>query len=123
MSTFVNRRTALTNTMAAITAVVFSPVSVWPKNSHAQVPAEHIVEIKDFGYHPKSLTIRLGDTVTWTNRDIAPHTATATDKSWDTGTIKRNDTFKIKVTHDHSGEYFCRHHPAMKAELILASAH
>ncbi len=123
MSTVVNRRTALTNTMAAIAAVVFAPVSVWPKNSHAHAPAEHTVEIKDFDYHPKSLTIRLGDTVTWINRDIAPHTATATDKSWDTDTIKRNDTFKINVTHDHSGEYFCRHHPAMTAELILASTH
>src|SRR5215208_218222 len=34
------------------------------------------VTIKDFAFHPKTLTISVGDTVTWTNKDSEPHDAT-----------------------------------------------
>ena len=38
-------------------------------------------------FHPEVLEVQRGDTVVWINRDIVPHTATATRKSgWDTGT-------------------------------------
>ena len=48
-----------------------------PGNTAAQRDARHAVAIHRFAFEPATLTISRGDTVTWTNRDTAPHTATA----------------------------------------------
>ena len=63
--------------------------------------------------------MRQGDTIVWTNHDIAPHTATARDKSWDSGRLKRGATFTATVSEDFDGPYFCRFHPMMKAAIKI----
>ena len=84
--------------------------------------AEHTIEIKAFKFEPNILKVRPGDRITWINRDIAPHTATTRDHSWDTKTLKRNETGSIVVTIDTKTEYYCRFHPHMKAKLIIETA-
>ena len=79
--------------------------------------AEHIIEIQAFKYVPDRLTVETGDTITWINRDLAPHTATATDRSWDTKRLKKGERMSIVVTKTMKLEYFCRFHPHMKARL------
>lgn len=80
--------------------------------------AEHVIEIRRFKFVPATLNVRIGDTVTWINRDIAPHTATATNKSWDTKQIQRQKSSSLTVTKGMSGAYFCRYHPHMKGTLV-----
>src|SRR6185436_14693026 len=46
------------------------------------------VEIEGFAYNPDPVTIEEGGKVIWINRDSAPHTATAEDGSFDTGTLE-----------------------------------
>src|SRR5262245_38960842 len=46
------------------------------------------VEIAEFTYQPDPVTIEEGGKVIWINRDSAPHTATADDGSFDTGTLE-----------------------------------
>lgn len=82
-------------------------------------PREHIVEIASFKFKPSSLNVRAGDTVTWINRDIAPHTATAENDSWDTGQIGKGQQESVIINDDSPQTYFCRFHPAMKAELVI----
>lgn len=81
--------------------------------------AEHIVEIKQFKFIPEQLTVRPGDTIKWINRDIAPHTATAKDRTWDTKRLKKGEAMSIVVTKAMKTDYFCLYHPHMKAKLIL----
>src|SRR3712207_9522603 len=47
--------------------------------------ADHAVAIQNFSFSPGTVTVNVGDTVTWTNNDEAPHTATADDDSWEIG--------------------------------------
>ncbi len=61
--------------------------------------------------------VKPGDTIIWTNQDIAPHTATALDDSWDTGTITKGKSKNILVTENFLPQYFCRFHPQMRATL------
>ena len=82
-------------------------------------PLEHIVEITGFEFKPANLKVRAGDTVTWINRDIAPHTATAENESWDTGQIDRGQQNSVVIDRNTSQAYFCRFHPAMKGRLIF----
>jgi plastocyanin len=81
------------------------------------------VTIKNFTFVPGTSTVRVGDTITWTNQDIAPHTATAKDHSFDTGTINKNKTGSHTFTKAGTFPYICTIHPNMKGTVtVLASS-
>ena len=71
------------------------------------------VEIVDFAYDPEPARVETGGKVIWQNMDSAPHTATADDGSFDTGTIEegklKSESFKEPGTYT----YFCEIHPTM----------
>lgn len=71
------------------------------------------VDIAEFTYQPDPVTIEEGGKVIWINRDSAPHTATADDGSFDTGTLEegklKSETFKEPGTYT----YHCQIHPNM----------
>ncbi len=85
--------------------------------SVASAVVDHQVEIKGFAFVPERLDVKVGDTVTFTNLDIVPHTATANDKSWDTGNLDQNESATITITADMMADYFCLFHPNMVAAL------
>ena len=71
------------------------------------------VEIVDFAYDPEPARVATGGKVIWQNMDSAPHTATADDNSFDTGTLEegklKSESFKQAGTFT----YFCEIHPTM----------
>ncbi len=75
------------------------------------------VEIVEFTYDPDPVTIQEGGKVIWLNQDQAPHTATADDGSFDTGTLEqgklKSETFKEPGTFT----YHCTIHPEMKGTI------
>ena len=75
------------------------------------------VSIVEFTYEPDPVVVQAGGKVTWQNEDAAPHTATADDGSWDTGTIEQgkigSETFKDAGTF----AYFCEIHPDMRGTV------
>jgi len=77
------------------------------------------VSIRDFTFAPGNLQIPVGATVTWTNYDDAPHTATAKDGSWDTGILNKGDTKTITFDKTGSYEYYCKVHPNMIGRLAV----
>ena len=85
----------------------------WAHNGHEH----HRIEIRGLVFMPEVLTVHAQDTVTFINRDIAPHTATAIDGSWDTGTIAKDAEATVTVTAAMTERYVCRFHPMMKGRL------
>jgi plastocyanin len=79
--------------------------------------AEHAVTIKGMKFDPPAITVAVGDTITFTNEDPAPHTATADDGSFDTGRLGKGEsaTVTIEAGGDHS--YKCLVHPSMKGTV------
>jgi len=73
------------------------------------------VLIEDFNFDPPHIQVKAGDTVTWTQgADGAPHTATADDDAFDSGSLSdEGDTFEF--TFEEAGEYpyHCKIHPEM----------
>jgi hypothetical protein len=63
-----------------------------------EAPRTEKVEIADFAYDPDPVTVQVGGKVIWLKQDSAPHTATAEDVSFDTGTLEegklKSETFK-----------------------------
>jgi len=78
---------------------------------------EHVLPIQSFVYGQLAVPPRIGDTLTWVNKDIVPHTATADDGSWDSGEIAPGDRWSMTLTADTAPAYYCVFHPHMKATL------
>lgn len=77
----------------------------------------HEVEIRGFAFTPDVLKVAEGDSIRWTNRDLAPHTATAMDGAWDTGPIAEGQSVTLAVKAGMAGPYHCLFHPSMHATL------
>lgn len=115
----------LLKTMVALAVMVFT-LSLWSSKSLATDATNagneatiHTVEIHQFKFVPEQLTLKEGDSIRWINRDIIPHTATAMDKSWDTGELKKDESKVLVFSKDSVSEYFCFYHPMMKAKLQI----
>ncbi|MBW3630336.1 MAG: cupredoxin family copper-binding protein [Gemmatimonadetes bacterium] len=80
-------------------------------------PRRHEIAIRNFVYEPAALTVAVGDTVVWTNEDALPHTATATDKAWDTGSIGSKESRTVVISQKGEQSYICTLHPNMRADL------
>jgi plastocyanin len=71
------------------------------------------VQIVEFAYEPDPVVVQAGGKVTWQNEDTAPHTATADDGSFDTGTIDKGKLGSATFKEAGTFTYFCEIHPTM----------
>lgn len=78
------------------------------------------IDIEDFAYSPGNLQVPVGASVTWINRDSAPHSATDEDGSWDTGLLQQGERATLVFDSPGTFEYYCTLHPNMKARLVVA---
>jgi plastocyanin len=71
------------------------------------------VQIVEFTYEPDPVVVQAGGKVIWQNEDTAPHTATADDGSFDTGTIDKGKIGSATFKEPGTFTYFCEIHPTM----------
>lgn len=81
--------------------------------------ATHVVEINGFKFQPAAVSAAPGDTITFVNRDAAPHTATATDGSFDTGTLRSGASVSVTVSQAGQHPFTCRFHPSMRGTVSV----
>jgi len=83
-------------------------------------PPRASVPIVSFTYRPATVTIGEGGSVTWTNRDGAPHTATSDDgRSFDTGKLRMGQSRTIRLGQAGSYRYHCTLHRFMVARVVV----
>lgn len=81
--------------------------------------ASNSVQISNFSYSPATLTVKVGDSVTWTNQDNVAHSATANDGSFDTGLLDKGKSGTATFSKAGTYSYHCSLHPNMKATIIV----
>ena len=91
-----------------------------PLPSAAAQKKVHVVKIKSFEFEPVHVRARPGDIIRWTNMDVVPHTATASEFGWDTETLSHGESGEIVVTTAMETTYFCVFHPHMKGTIEIA---
>ncbi|HEX2221386.1 MAG TPA: cupredoxin family copper-binding protein [Candidatus Limnocylindria bacterium] len=109
--------------MAVIAAVLL--VSAATGLARPAVPvrgATHQVSIDNFAFMPANLTVAVGDTVTWTNNDDAPHTATAGNGAFDSGNLDNGQTYSFTFTTAGTFSYICEIHPQMTGTITVQAA-
>ena len=93
-------------------------------------PGANEVFMQAIAFNPMEITIQAGESVTWTNQDIVPHTATSGNPGdADFGAIFRSALLGQSGAFTHAFEdagefvYFCEVHPGMMrdAKVIVES--
>lgn len=73
--------------------------------------ASHSVSAVDFQFSPATLTINVGDSVTWTNNaSQTPHTATADGGSFDSGNLNPGQSYTHTFNSAGTFAYHCQYH-------------
>ena len=80
----------------------------------AAAPVAHKVTIAGTAFSTAELTVAVGDTVTWTNMDPYPHTATSKTGGFDSGNIAPDKSWKYTAKKKGEFPYICTIHPSMK---------
>ena len=90
------------------------------QSAETPAAAEVAVDIRDFAYSPNPIEIAAGDTVTWTNQDEVPHTATGEDRDvLQSGTIAPGASFSQAFPEAGEFGYFCEFHPNMAGTVVV----
>ena len=79
--------------------------------------APNSVSIMNFSFNPGTLTIKTGDTVTWTNNDSTTHTIKSA--TFNSGDLNQGDTFKFTFNVPGTFNYSCGIHPTMTGTIIV----
>ena len=89
--------------------------------SAQQKPETTEVKIDNFSFGPGTLTVPVGTTVTWTNRDDIPHTVVSTDdtKTFKSKVLDTDEKFSFSFTKAGTYPYFCSIHPKMTGKVIV----
>jgi len=76
------------------------------------------VEIKNFAFEPKTVTIKVGQTVTWTNQDSTTHTVTG-DGGIDSDGLSKGKSYSKTFDTEGAFDYHCSPHPQMTGQVIV----
>ncbi len=85
----------------------------------AQQSGDVAVAITDFAFHPASVTVKAGTRITWTNHDSTAHTATALNRSFDTGTINPKASRTVQFKRPGTYHYHCLFHAFMVGTVVV----
>src|SRR4051794_39527217 len=80
------------------------------------------VQIANFLFAPVTVTVKVGDTITWTNTDSAPHLVQADNGAFKSDTLRTGDQYSYQAITPGTYTYYCQFHPFMKATLIVEDA-
>lgn len=79
----------------------------------------HEVLIDNFTFHPGTVTVSVGTTVTWTNHDDVPHTVVDTEQKFKSSALDTDKQFSHTFAAAGTYKYYCSIHPRMTAEVIV----
>ena len=108
--------------LSVIALLVFVPTAGAQQDSGVvAVPVNNAwsVSIGDNFFAPADVAVEPGDTITWTNEGAVPHTVTADDGSFDSGTLNPGDSFTVAFSGQGTLTYHCEIHPGMMGSVTV----
>jgi plastocyanin len=84
-----------------------------------QPSAATAVTIDNFSFGPQTLTVPVGATVTWVNRDDIPHTSVSTDGLFKSKVMDTDEKFSYTFSKAGTYPYYCTIHPKMTGKVVV----
>jgi plastocyanin len=91
-------------------------------STKAQKSASASVTMGDFFFSPASVSVAVGDTVTWRNTGQAPHNAVADDGSFKTADLNQGESASHRFSQEGTFSYLCTIHPQMTGTVRVLSS-
>jgi len=116
------RRSVSIASLAATLVLGMGALGAVPRRfelSAQQKPEAAEVKIDNFSFGPAALTVPVGTTVTWTNRDDIPHTVVSTDGVFKSKVLDTDEKFSFTFSKAGSYQYFCSIHPKMTGKVVV----
>jgi len=107
--------------MSPATAAPGDTSSSSSSSAPAAPVAGNAVTIDNFKFDPATLTVPVGSTVTWTNKDEEPHTVAAKDGSFHSSSLDTKGTYSFTFTKAGSYDYICSIHPFMTGTVVVTA--
>ena len=101
----------------AIVLLVTGSPTVTANDQPSAANAE--VKIDNFVFGPQTITVPVGATVTWTNKDDIPHTSVSTDGVFKSKVRDTDEKFSYTFTKAGDYPYFCSIHPKMTGTVVV----
>jgi YVTN family beta-propeller protein len=101
----------------ATTAAGSAPIA----STSAAPTSESTVSIAQFAFAPATLTVRVGQTITFTNRDSVAHTTTSPGGGWDSGPLAPGASYTVTPQQPGTYGYHCSIHPFMTGTVVVTS--
>ncbi|MHB1317526.1 MAG: plastocyanin/azurin family copper-binding protein [Anaerolineae bacterium] len=98
------------SSVPTLATVAPEATTVVPTVSAGVVSGEGEVELEDFQFVPKVLTVRVGTEVKFSNKDSAVHTVTSDTGLFESGSLSKGDDFFYTFTEAGEYPYFCAPH-------------
>ena len=102
--------TKFTIALMVVLGLAFTAVSVTEDAQAGAQAGGKTITIKDFQNNPADLAVKAGETVTVKNEDVAPHTVTAKDGSFNVE-VPASGTATFTVSAPGKHPYDCTLHP------------
>ena len=81
--------------------------------------AKNEISIQGNAFSPDNLSIKVGDTVTWTNNDSYAHTVKAAKGEFESGNVAGGGKFSFTFSKEGTYEYICGIHTFMKGTVTV----
>src|SRR5271156_1071056 len=105
--------------MVVMVLLLAASPNVTANTQQAATTAE--VKIDNFSFAPATITVAVGTTVTWTNRDDIPHTVVSSDdsKALKSKVMDTDERFSFTFPKPGTFPYFCSVHPKMTGTVVV----
>ena len=80
---------------------------------------EVTIKIENFTFNPASVTIKVGDKITWMNGDDIPHSIVEKNAKFKSKPLDTNDQFSMAFSEAGTVDYFCGFHAHMVGKIIV----
>jgi plastocyanin len=84
--------------------------------------APHAVTIDNFTFNPQRLTVTVGSTITWINKDDIPHAIASSSALFRSKALDTDDNYSFTFTAPGTYQYFCSLHPHMTGTIVVEAA-
>ena len=100
-------------------ATLLLPAGSAGRSANTAEPASAEVKVDNFSFGPGTVTVAVGTTVVWTNRDDIPHTVVSTDGVFKSKVLDTDEKFSYTFTKAGAFPYFCSVHPKMTGKVVV----
>lgn len=90
-----------------------------PLEAEMQTASDHKVVMDNFSFTPGTVSVPVGTTVVWTNRDDVPHNVVSTERKFKSPTLDTDEQFSYRFDASGAYNYFCSIHPKMTGRIVV----